>query len=137
MRNTYYEIYVHVVWSVKNREQMIKEDVERTLDSVIEAKVQSNKASILAIGSTMDHVHLLLSISPETNISVLVKEIKGTTSFYINHKTEGNLYWQDGYGALSVSKSGLDVVKKYIKNQKEHHEFKKGIIPILEKYSTT
>jgi putative transposase len=67
---------------------------------------------------------------------VLVKEIKGTTSYFTNHKTQGNLYWQDGYGVLSVSKSGLEVVKRYVENQKDHHGLANGIIPVLEQYST-
>ena len=136
MRNTYYEIYVHVVWSAKNKEPMVKENIEDIIYSIIESKVRSHKATVIAKGNTMDHMHLLLSISPGTNIAMLMKEIKGTTSYFINHKTEENLYWQDGYGILSVSKSGLDVVRKYIENQKEHHGLNKGVISILEKYST-
>jgi putative transposase len=136
MRNTYYEIYVHIVWSVKNREQMINETIEKTIYPIIESKVEIHKAKIIAKGNTMDHIHLLLSISPVTNIAVLVKEIKGTTSYFTNHKTRENLYWQDGYGVLSVSKSGLEVVKRYVENQKDHHGLANGIIPVLEQYST-
>ena len=40
-------------------------------------------------------------------------------------KTKGGnysgFYWQDGYGAFSVSHSELDTVGEYIRNQYEHH----------------
>ena len=85
----------------------------------------------------MDHIHLLLSINPNTNIAILVKEIKGTTSYFINHKTQDILYWQDGYGVMSVSKSRLEVIKRYVENQKKHHGLDSGIIVELEKNSTS
>lgn len=115
---------------------MIKEKEENIIHSMIDTKVQGHKALVIAKGNTMDHMHLLLSTSPETNIAALVKEIKGSTSYYINQKTQGNLYWQDGYGVISVNRSGLNVVKRYVENQKEHHTLDKDIIPILEKHSS-
>ena len=134
MRNTYYEIYVHIVWGAKNKEQMINSSVEKIIYPIIDTKVESHKASIIAKGNTMDHIHLLLSVSPETNIPLLIKEIKGATSYFINHKTKENLYWQDGYGILSVSKSGISRVKKYVESQKEHHSLEGEIISILERH---
>lgn len=135
MRNTYYQIYVHIVWCTKNRELMINEEVESNIHSIINEKANKHKANTVAIGNTLDHIHLLLSISPETSIAMLIKEIKGSSSFFINHKTKQVLYWQDGYGALSVSKFGLEKVKMYVENQKTHHKVRKDIIEILEKCS--
>ena len=111
--------------------------IENTIYPIIKSKISSHKACVIAKGNTMDHIHLLLSISPDTNIAVLVKEIKGTTSYFTNHKTQDSLYWQDGYGVLSVSKSGLEIVKRYVENQKNHHVLENGIIPALEKNSTS
>jgi putative transposase len=137
MHNTYCEIFIHIVWSTKNREQFLTKLIENTIYPIIDLKVAIHKAYVIAKGNTMDHMHLLLSISPDTNIAVLVKEIKGTTSYFVNHKTQDTLYWQDGYGILSLSKSGLEVVKKYVENQKDHHGLDNGIIPVLEKISTS
>lgn len=58
MRNAYYEIYVHIVCSVKNREQMITESIEKIIYSIIQSKVESHKTSVIAKGNTMDHIHL-------------------------------------------------------------------------------
>jgi REP element-mobilizing transposase RayT len=53
----------------------------------------------------------------------LVEEIKKSSSRWI--KTKGahynNFYWQDGYGGFSVGSSGIEGLKRYILNQKEHH----------------
>lgn len=48
-----------------------------------------------------------------------------------------NFYWQNGYGAFSVSPSKVDVVSKYIENQHEHHKketFQNEYRGILKKY---
>jgi putative transposase len=135
MHNTYCEIYIHLVWGTKNREQLLTKNIENTIYPIIESKALSHKASVIAKGNTGDHIHLLLSINPDTNIANLVKEIKGATSYFTNHKTKDNLYWQDGYGVLSVSKSGLEVVKRYVENQMNHHGVDNGIISVLEKSS--
>jgi len=65
----------------------------------------------------------------------MMKEIKGSTAYFVNHNTEGTLYWQDGYGVLSLSRSGLTKVKEYVENQKKHHEENISIIKVLEKSS--
>lgn len=66
-------------------------------------------------------------------LSELIAEVKGSTSHFINQQSDNTLYWQDGYGALSVSKSGLKFVKRYVVNQKEHHRDNKDLVEILEK----
>lgn len=94
--------------------------------------MQENSAEVIEIGNTKDHMHVLLSISPNTEIAKLMKQIKGATSYMVNHNTDRNLYWQDGYGVVSVSKSGLKNVKEYVSNQKNHHQENK-LIEVLEK----
>jgi putative transposase len=133
MRNSYYGIYLHAIWSTKNKEPMIKKELEESIHKIMYEKAIKYKTSVIAIGNTMDHMHLLLSICPETNIALLIKEMKGASSYNINHNTEGNLYWQDGYGVLSVSQSGIEIVKRYIENQKQHHA-SSDIIQVLEKH---
>lgn len=86
-----------------------------------------------------DHTHLLVSISPEINISNLVRDIKAGSSKYINTKKwmAGKFNWQTGYGAFSYSKSHIDKVVKYILNQEEHHKktsFKNEYICLLKKF---
>ena len=86
-----------------------------------------------------DHVHLLLSISPNILTSDLVRDIKAGSSKFINDNRliVGKFNWQEGYGAFSYSKSQVDNVVKYILNQEEHHKkktFKEEYLDFLRKF---
>jgi REP element-mobilizing transposase RayT len=70
-----------------------------------------------------DHVHCLFLLNPQKTTTDVVKQIKGSSSYYINSKNHlpVKFIWQRGFGAFSVSESGKDRVFEYIKNQKKHH----------------
>ena len=87
-----------------------------------------------------DHIHILLGLNPSVSISDTVWEIKRSSSLFINNKNwynKGQFYWQDGYGAFSYSKTQIDRVYNYIKNQYSHHKkstFKEEYINFLKEY---
>jgi len=116
------------------KEAMITGNFEQIIYNKIEEKCEKYNFQKLAIGNTCDHIHSLIRVNPNQRISEFVKEVKGATSFIINKETDANLYWQNGYGVLSVSKYGVNKVKNYILNQKEHHRSKDNLIDVLEKY---
>ena len=69
----------------------------------------------------------------------LVEELKSHSSKWIKTKGENyrNFYWQGGYGAFSVNPAEMDVVVRYIENQKEHHRkkiFQEEYRGFLKKY---
>jgi putative transposase len=86
--------------------------------------LKNYKSIPLQIGGTSDHINILCTLPKTIAPADLVEEIKKSSSKWI--KTKGahynNFYWQDGYGGFSVSNSGVDGVKRYILNQKKHHE---------------
>lgn len=133
MNHSYCEVYLHIVWATKNRQEMIKENIEDDIYKILKDKCNKFNVELIAIGNTQNHIHILLAFNPKVKISDIVAEFKGATSYFINHNSRECLHWQNGYGVLSVSKSGLELVKKYIKNQKENHKKRDKIIPILEK----
>jgi len=57
----------------------------------------------------------------DMSIADFVRTIKSNSSKWFNEHGKGRMQWQDGYAAFSVSHTNIDVVKKYIENQKEHH----------------
>jgi putative transposase len=132
MRRSYYEIYIHAVWRTKNSEPMIDDKVIANIHNVMKAKCQKFDVQLIAIGNTEDHIHMLLSINPNIKLSEFIAEVKGATSYFVNHQTKDSLYWQDGYGAISLSKSALNTTKRYVENQKEHHKLGKDLILALE-----
>jgi hypothetical protein len=80
-------------------------------------------AQPIIIGGIADHIHILCSISKNEPISRIVGELKRASSIWIKTKDHSlaDFYWQNGYGAFSVGKFDLHVVRSYIENQESHH----------------
>ena len=86
--------------------------------------VSNENQKLIIINGGQDHIHILLSLSPNVKISDIMRVIKTNSSKFINENkfVQGKFHWQDGYGAFSYSKSQIDGVVKYIENQQEHHK---------------
>lgn len=139
MADVYAQIYIQIIFSVKNRDSLINENFEEILYKYITGIVTNKKQKLLIINGMPDHIHILLSLSANCNLSELVKDIKVSSSKYINENklSKYKFQWQNGYGAFSYSKSQVDKVYKYINNQKEHHKkysFKDEYIKLLQKF---
>jgi len=132
MSHTYSQIYLHIVWSTKNREKLIKEEIEEDIKQIIKTKAKKYNSEVIAIGNTFDHIHVLIKISTKTVISEMIRELKGSTSYFVNNSGRGNLFWQNGYGVLSVSLPAVETVEKYVQNQKNKH-LSNDTIEYLEK----
>jgi len=139
MPNTFSQIYIQVVFAVKGRENLITNNWEDELHKYICGIVNGNKQKVYAINGMPNHIHILLSIKPDIAISDLMRDIKASSSKWINEKkfVLGKFQWQEGYGAFSYSQSQIDNVIKYIDNQKEHHSkttFKEEYLELLQKF---
>jgi putative transposase len=133
-------IFVHIIFSTKNREQFISPAIENELFAFLGNECQKLDCKPIKIGGHYDHVHILCRMSKQVSIVALLKAIKAHSSIWI--KTKGDLldsfYWQDGYGAFSVSETDLDKVSAYIENQHEHHSkhtFQEEYRAILKRYN--
>jgi REP element-mobilizing transposase RayT len=117
-------ILIHLIFSTKNREPFITPAIEPELHPYIAKILRELKSPCLALNGTSDHIHILFALSRIITIAALVEEVKTNSSKWI--KTKGrefkNFHWQRGYGAFSVGQSDIEVVKSYIRNQKEHHK---------------
>ena len=139
MANTFTQIYVHFVFSVKNRETLLNDNFRDELHKYITGIVKNRKCKLLSINSVDDHMHILIALHPEKSVSTLVKEIKSVSSKFINENKfmKGKFQWQEGYGAFSYSNSQVGTVKNYINKQKEHHRkksFKEEYVEFLQKF---
>jgi len=140
MANTYSQIYLHIVFTVKHRNNLIQNSWKDELYKYICGIVNSNKQKVYAIGGVSDHIHILLSIKPNIAISDLVREIKTCSSKWINEKQflKEKFLWQEGFGAFSSSQSKLNTIIAYINNQEEHHnrkKFKDEYVGLLKKFN--
>jgi putative transposase len=119
--------YMHLVFSTNYRQPLITETVEDELYAYLGGICKLLECHAVKIGGFRDHVHILCLLSKKITLMKLLEELKSHSSKWIKSKEPGlkSFYWQDGYGAFSVNPAEIDVVVKYITNQKEHHS-KKG-----------
>ncbi|MBI3233018.1 MAG: IS200/IS605 family transposase [Bacteroidetes bacterium] len=123
MANTYTSIRIHFVFAVKFRQNLIHKSWKDELFKYMTGIIQNHKHQVLAINGVADHVHILIGLHPNQSISDLMKEVKGSSSKWINdqRKTATKFSWQEGFGAFSHSAETIPAVIRYIQNQEEHH----------------
>jgi len=139
MANTYSQIYVQVVFAVKNRNALIRSSWEEKLFQYITGIIKNKDQKLIAINGVSDHIHLFIGLKPSCCLSDLVREIKKASTIFINDNklSKYKFNWQAGFGAFSYSKSHIDTVYNYIMNQKTHHKkksFKEEYLDFLKKY---
>ena len=138
MANTYTQMYVHLVFSPKNKEALISKEWKANLEKYVTGIVKNHKHKLLAICAMPDHIHVFIGYNVIQLIPDLVEEIKTSSNAWIkqNSLSKFKFEWQKGYGAFSHSKSQLDTVVNYILNQNEHHKkksFRDEYLEILKK----
>ena len=109
---------VHCVFSTKGRAQLIRDP--EPLWAYLRGIARNCGFDIVVVGGTSNHVHLLLSVPAVRPLAELVRDLKANSSRYMKQKVP-RFAWQDGYGAISVSPSQIEVVRNYIAHQPEHH----------------
>jgi len=135
----YIKIYVHFVWTTKDREPVLHKAIREIVFVHIRENAREKGIFIDFIGGYLDHVHCLISLGSEQRISEIIQLIKGESSFWINKNklTKCKFEWQREYYGISVNLKNLNRVREYIRNQEAHHnkmpfqleyeEFKKAI----------
>jgi len=140
MANTFTQILIQFVFSVKNRDSLISETIRPEIEKYIAGVIRNNQHTLLAQFCMPNHCHILVGLNPKQSISDLARDIKSNSSKWINANKmiPFKFQWQEGYGAFSYSKSQLDAVCSYILNQKEHHKmksFKEEYLDFLKKFN--
>jgi len=120
MANTYSQIYLHFVFTVKGRQNLIPSKHDDELQKYITGIIQNDSQKVLAINNMPDHVHILVGFSTTMPVADLMEVVKANSSKFINEKgwMPGKFEWQRGYGVFSYSRSQLNDVISYINNQK-------------------
>jgi REP element-mobilizing transposase RayT len=136
---TFTQLYTQLVFSPKHRERLLFPSIRPQIFSYMSGIATHLGHKSIIINGAIDHVHILIGQNPNLSLSETVKEIKRSSSIFINdHKlVPGKFEWQSGFGAFSYSRSHLDRIYKYIENQEAHHakmNFKKEYIGFLKKY---
>ncbi|NTW32464.1 MAG: IS200/IS605 family transposase [Bacteroidetes bacterium] len=139
MANTFSQMYVQIVFAVRNRENIIPQKNNEELHKYISGVIKNRGQKLLAVNCMPDHVHIFVGFKPNICISDLVRDIKTATSMFIKERrwVKGLFYWQEGFGSFTYSHSQLTDVINYINNQEEHHHkksFKEEYIELLKQF---
>jgi REP element-mobilizing transposase RayT len=139
MANTYTQLNIHAVFSIKGRENLLSQTVRNELFPYIAGIIKNAANFPLAINGYKDHVHLFFELDPSQSISDVLEKVKSNSSKWINEKKfmQGKFAWQAGYAAFSYSRSQREDVIQYIVNQEQHHKratFRDEYLNFLEKF---
>ncbi len=139
MANTYHQVYIQAVFAVKYRAAVLDKEWRSDVFGVIGNLINETGCKTIIVNGIEDHVHCFFGLKPSVSISEIMKVVKAKSSKYINdNKLMLNRFeWQEGYGAFSYSRTQIDSVFNYIKNQETHHAkstFKEEYIAILKKF---
>jgi putative transposase len=119
-------IYVHLIFSTKERFPFLSPEVRPDLHSYMSTVLANLNSPAVLINSVEDHVHILFNMGRTVTLAQVVEDVKKSSSKWI--KTQGLSFskfaWQAGYGGFSVSESNTPKVANYIQNQEEHHRVK-------------
>ena len=117
------KLYVHLVFSTKNRERTITDAIRPDLHAYMGGTLNGMKCTPIEINTEPDHAHLQFLLGRTTPLSDVVGNVKKSATDWL--RTQGpefrDFHWQAGYGAFSVSQSAVEDVHQYIRNQREHH----------------
>lgn len=123
MPHSFNKIWIHAIWSTKERSPLINLSVEQKVYQFISEELREQGCPVRIINGMPDHIHCLFLLNPKKSIAEIIKQIKVSSSHFINQNDliAAKFAWQTGYAAYSVSESVVNKVFQYIHNQKAHH----------------
>ena len=126
-RGYVYSLQYHIVWCVKYRRKILTPDIEVSLMAIIHKIAKDNDFEILEANTDKDHIHLLISCSPQHYIPNIMKALKGVSARLLmkehrdslKQKLWGGHLWNPSYFVATVSENTEAQIREYIERQKE------------------
>ena len=139
MDKAYTQIYCHILIIVQGRFQLISNGWKDELYKYIAGIISNQGQKLIIINGMPDHVHLLIGMKANCNLSDLMRDIKGSSTKWINRKgfIGGKFKWQSGFGAFTNGHSEISIIANYIKSQERLHKnisLKEEYIGMLKEY---
>jgi putative transposase len=124
MKIEYNNLYTHFIFTTYKRLPVIAEENRQRIEKYITGIIANLNSKLYAIYANPDHVHFLVSRSPEISEESLATIVADNSERFINENKliNGNFSWQRSASAFSVSKSDIEKVIKYILSQPKHHK---------------
>ncbi len=118
-------MHVHLVFVPKYRKRVFDADALERLRNYFRIVCADFEADLVECNGEADHVHLLVFYPPKVAVANLVNSLKGVSSRRLRTERPdiAKRYWKGGlwspsYFAASVGGAPLDVLKKYVENQR-------------------
>jgi len=132
-------VLVHLVFSTKNRADLIPDDTIGEMSAYLAGILRANDCVCIQVGGTADHVHLLFGMARTITLAVLVERLKTGSTRWMRERHPANAWfrWQAGYGAFSVSQREVASAARYVASQQEHHRkatFQDEFLALLRKH---
>jgi REP element-mobilizing transposase RayT len=126
MSHSFNKIWLHTIFSTKDRYPLIKTNAEAPIYQHLKEQLTGCSCIVRIINGMPDHIHLLYLQNSKMAVTDTIKQIKGNTGHWINEQNivPEKFAWQTGYASYSVSESQVEKVYQYIVNQKQHHQKK-------------
>jgi putative transposase len=138
MSHSYSSNRIHLVFSTKNGEKQITEELQLKLWPYMAGIAKNHGVEAIKIGGVEDHAHVLLLLPATLPLAKAIQTLKSCSAKWMNDlRTTRDFAWQEGYGAFSVSSSQTEAVIRYIEGQKEHHSrrtFDEEFVSLLNRY---
>lgn len=124
MPQSYSSLWIHLIWSTKNREPFLTPELRKELFGIIHIIAKEHEIYLDRINGIEDHIHLLVRLRTDQTVADIVKTIKGNSWHHFKETPDKYVSWQDGFAAFSVSPGNLKAVRNYIDRQQIHHKNK-------------
>jgi REP element-mobilizing transposase RayT len=137
--STHTEILYQIIFSTKNRDTTLSKDKRKELYAYIWGILKNKKCHLYYMGGVEDHIHIITHLHPQVALADLVKDIKLSSSKYIDEMKLFKRFtgWQTGYAAFTYTSSAKEQLVDYVKNQENHHRtksFKEELTELLKQH---
>ena len=121
MSHSFVSIFVHATFHIALGAANIPASKITQLHGYLNGILRENGVAGSDIGGTATHVHILFRLPTTILIGDLIGRVKSNSSRWLHHEGLRNFRWQAGYAGFSVSATGVESVRTYIRKQYEHH----------------
>jgi len=127
------------VWTTNKRIPYLRDEKRNEVIFHIRDNAKLKGIYIDHLNGYYEHLHALISLGGNQNISEIMQKIKGESSYWINKRnlTKIRFAWQDDFYAVSVGMPQFDNLRNYIRNQEHHHEktpFQEELDQLIDEY---
>jgi len=127
MSHIFHELYYHFVWATHDREPLLVPELRPELLRILAEEVAQRGGILIRQNCVVDHVHLLVRLTPNIMVSDFIGQVKGASCYRFNREVNAKhrLKWQEGYAVLTLREDEVEKVARYIDNQERLHQERK------------